>query len=92
MSAPHPCQQLNQMITSLLFTRAIYIAAKLRIADQPEGGPSDGRGVGRYGRRGGPAAVPGPESSARTGLQASHDEAGTGHENSRKNSCTSAFA
>jgi hypothetical protein len=33
MSAPHPCQQLTRMITSYWVSRAMYIAAKLRIAD-----------------------------------------------------------
>src|SRR5262245_56729211 len=39
MSAPHPCQQLTQMITSYWVSRAIYVAAKLRIADHLENGP-----------------------------------------------------
>src|SRR5262249_20653863 len=39
MSAPHPCQQLTQMITSYWVSRAVYIAAKLRIADHLEDGP-----------------------------------------------------
>ena len=38
-SAPHPCQQLTQMITSYWVSRAIYIAAKLRIADHLKDGP-----------------------------------------------------
>ena len=33
MSEPHPWQQLTQMITSYWVSRAIYLAAKLRIAD-----------------------------------------------------------
>ena len=45
MSAPHPCQQLTRMITSYWVSRAIYIAAKLRIADH-QGGLANGRGVG----------------------------------------------
>ena len=39
MSAPHPCQQLTQMITSYWVSRAIYLAAKLRIADHLKDGP-----------------------------------------------------
>src|SRR5262249_5760616 len=39
MSEPHPCQQLTQMITSYWVSRAIYIAAKLRIADHLKDGP-----------------------------------------------------
>src|SRR5262249_60368207 len=38
-SEPHPCQQLTRMITSYWVSRAIYIAAKLRIADHLEDGP-----------------------------------------------------
>ena len=33
MSEPHPCQQLTRMITGSWTSRAIYVAAKLRIAD-----------------------------------------------------------
>jgi hypothetical protein len=33
MSEPHPGQQLTQMITSYWVSRAVYIAAKFRIAD-----------------------------------------------------------
>src|SRR5262245_52134771 len=39
MSAPHPWQQLTQMITSYWVSRPIYIAAKLRIADHLKDGP-----------------------------------------------------
>jgi len=39
MSESHPCQQLTQMITSYWVSRAIYIAAKLRIADHLKDGP-----------------------------------------------------
>jgi O-methyltransferase domain/Dimerisation domain len=39
MSESHPCQQLTQMITSYWVSRAVYIAAKLRIADHLEDGP-----------------------------------------------------
>ena len=39
MSAPHPCQQLTQMITGYWVSRAVYIAAKLRIADHLKDGP-----------------------------------------------------
>jgi hypothetical protein len=38
-SAPHPCQPLTQMITSYWVARAIYSAAKLRIADHLKDGP-----------------------------------------------------
>ena len=58
-SEPQPCQQLTQMITSYWVARAIYLAAKLRIADHLMDG-ADGRRTGHRGRRGGPAAVPGP--------------------------------
>src|SRR5262249_34586792 len=39
MREPHPCQQLTQMIPSYRVSRAVYIAAKLRIADHLKGGP-----------------------------------------------------
>jgi hypothetical protein len=39
MSAPHPCQQLTQMITSYWVSRAVYVTAKLRIADHLKDGP-----------------------------------------------------
>ena len=39
MSEPHPCQQLTQIITSYWVSRAVYIAAKLRIADHLKDGP-----------------------------------------------------
>src|SRR5262249_6604570 len=39
MSGPDPCQQLTRMITSYWVSRAIYIAAKLRIADHLKDGP-----------------------------------------------------
>jgi hypothetical protein len=39
MSAPHPGQQLTQMITGYWISRAIYVAAKLQIADRLADGP-----------------------------------------------------
>jgi hypothetical protein len=39
MSEPHPWQQLTQMITGYWTSRAIYVAAKLRIADHLKDGP-----------------------------------------------------
>jgi hypothetical protein len=38
-SEPHPCQQLSRMITSYWASRAIYVAAKLHIADHLKDGP-----------------------------------------------------
>jgi hypothetical protein len=38
-NASQPCQQLTQMITSSWVSRAIYVAAKLRIADHLQDGP-----------------------------------------------------
>ena len=45
MSEPHPCQQLTRMITSYWVSRAIYIAAKLRIADHLKDGPRTAEGL-----------------------------------------------
>ena len=39
MSEPHPWQQLTQMITGCWTARAIYLAAKFRIADRLADGP-----------------------------------------------------
>jgi hypothetical protein len=39
MSEPDPCQQLTQMITGYWVSRAVYVAAKLRIADRLKDGP-----------------------------------------------------
>src|SRR5262249_50079619 len=39
MSEPHPWQQLTRMITGYWTARAIYVAAKLRVADHLEDGP-----------------------------------------------------
>jgi hypothetical protein len=39
MSEPHPWQQLTRMITGSWTSRAIYVAAKLRIADRLKDGP-----------------------------------------------------
>src|SRR6516225_9887471 len=39
MSESHPCQQLTQMITGYWVSRAVYVAAKLRIADRLKDGP-----------------------------------------------------
>ena len=39
MSQPHPWQQLTQIITGSWVSRAVYVAAKLRIADHLKDGP-----------------------------------------------------
>ena len=39
VSGSHPCQQLIRMITGYWVSRAIYVAAKLRIADHLKDGP-----------------------------------------------------
>jgi hypothetical protein len=39
MNKPHPWQQLTQMITGSWVSRAIYVAAKLRVADHLKDGP-----------------------------------------------------
>ena len=43
MSEPQPRQQLTQMITGYWTSRAVYVTAKLRIADHLAGGPRRGR-------------------------------------------------
>ena len=53
MSESHPCQQLTQMITGYWVSRAVYVAAKLRIADQLKDGPRTAEELAA------PAAVPG---------------------------------
>jgi hypothetical protein len=42
MSEPQPRQQLSQMIVGYWIARAIYVAAKLRIADRLAAGPRTG--------------------------------------------------
>jgi hypothetical protein len=45
MNEPQPWQQLTQMITGSWVSRAIYVAAKLRIADHLKDGPREAEGL-----------------------------------------------
>jgi hypothetical protein len=45
MSEPQPWQQLTRMITGYWTARAIYVAAKLRVADHLKDGPRTAEGL-----------------------------------------------
>jgi hypothetical protein len=46
MSEPQPAQQLVQMIVGSWVSRAIYVAAKLQIADHLKDGPRSAEDLG----------------------------------------------
>ena len=59
MSDPQPSQQLMQMTMGSWISRAIYVSAKLRIADHLANGPRS-EGARHRGRHDAWAAIPGP--------------------------------